>query len=150
MAGIVGCVVPGLPGPPLNYAGMLIVQYVLNPFEIYTLVVFGIVTVAVLLIDYLLPVWFARKLGATKQGIWGSLIGMVIGIIFTPIGMMIGLLLGAIIGDLIAGRTSVQATRSGLATFFGTFLSIGLKLGLAGVISVLIFYECVNAIWLHS
>ena len=146
LAGLAGCVVPGLPGPPLNYAGMLLVQYVLKPFEIYTLVIFGILTTAVLVIDYLLPVWFAKKYGATKQGIWGSMIGMIIGMLFTPIGMIMGLLLGAIIGDLMAGRTSAQASRSGLATFFGTFLSIGLKLGIAGVISFLVFYEYVLAV----
>lgn len=145
--GLAGCIVPGLPGPPLNYAGMLMVQYVQKPFETYTLIIFGILTAAILVIDYLLPVWFAKKFGATKQGIWGSIIGMFLGIFFTPVGMIFGLLIGAIIGDLLAGRTSGQATRSGLATFFGTLLSVGLKLGVAGVVSVFVFYECVRILF---
>lgn len=121
---------------------MLIIQYVLKPFETTTLVVFGLLTAFILVIDFMLPVWFAKRFGATKQGIWGSIIGMIAGIFFTPIGMILGLLLGAIAGDLLAGRTSGQATRSGVATFFGTFLSIGLKLGIAGVITFLVIYEC--------
>ena len=139
--GLLGCIVPGLPGPPLNYAGLLLVQYVHKPFETYTLIIFGILTAAILVIDFLLPVWFAKKFGATKKGIWGSIIGMLVGIFFTPVGMVLGLLLGAIVGDLLAGRTSGQATRSGIAIFLGTFLSVGLKLGVAGVISVFVFYE---------
>lgn len=139
--GMAGCIIPGLPGTPLNYAAMLIVQWRLNIFETYTLLIFGILTIAVLVIDYLLPVWFARKFGATKQGIWGSVIGMLVGIFFTPIGMILGMLIGAIAGDILAGRTSGEATRSGVATFFGTLLSLGLKLGVSAVISVLVFYE---------
>ncbi len=139
--GLLGCIVPGLPGPPLNYAGLLLVQYVHKPFETYTLIIFGILTAGILVIDFILPVWFAKKFGATKKGIWGSIIGMFVGIFFTPVGMIIGLLIGAIVGDLLAGRTSGQATRSGIAIFFGTLLSVGLKLGVAGVISVFVFYE---------
>ncbi len=132
---------PGIPGPPLNFAGMLLMQYVEKPFETYTLIIFGFITAVTVIIDFFLPVWFAKKFGATKWGIWGSFIGMFIGIFFTPVGMIAGLLLGAILGDLLAGRTSRQATRSGLATFFGTLLSTGLKLGAAGTMSVFVFYE---------
>ena len=128
VVGLVGCIVPGLPGPPLNYLAMLIVQWALKPFEIYTLIGFGILTAAIVAVDYMLPVWFAKIFGATKQGIWGSIIGMIIGFFFTPVGMILGMLLGAIIGDMIAGRTSGEAAISGIATFFGTILSIGLKL----------------------
>ena len=142
--GLAGCIVPGLPGPPLNYTGMLFIQYLWKPYETSTLIVFGILTVGIIAIDFLLPIWFAKKYGATKQGIWGSIIGMLIGIFFTPIGMILGLLLGAIIGDLIAGKTSNQATLSGLATFLGTFLAIGLKLGLAGVMTFFVIYDCVK------
>ena len=141
--GLMGCIVPGLPGPPLNFVGLLLVQYVHKPYETYTLIIFGILTIAVLVIDYLLPVWFAKKFGATKKGIWGSIIGMFIGIFFTPVGMILGLLIGAIIGDLLAGKTAQQASRSGIAIFLGTLLSVGLKLGVSGFITVFVFYESV-------
>lgn len=139
--GLMGCIVPGLPGPPLNFVGLLLVQYVHKPYETYTLIIFGILTIAVLVIDYLLPVWFAKKFGATKKGIWGSIIGMFVGVFFTPVGMILGLLIGAIIGDLLAGRSAPQASRSGIAIFLGTLLSVGLKLGVSGFISVFVFYE---------
>ena len=141
--GLMGCIVPGLPGPPLNFVGLLLVQYVHKPYETYTLIIFGILTISVLVIDYLLPVWFAKKFGATKKGIWGSIIGMFVGVFFTPVGMILGLLIGAIIGDLLAGRSAPQASRSGIAIFLGTLFSVGLKLGVSGFISVFVFYESV-------
>ena len=144
LAGLAGCIVPGLPGPPLNFIGLLIVQSVLSSFDTSTIIILGILTAVILVIDYLLPVWFAKKFGATRQGIWGSVIGMVIGFFFTPVGMILGLLIGAIVGDLIAGSSTGQATKSGIATFMGTLLSIGLKLGVAGVMTFLVFYESVR------
>lgn len=145
--GLMGCIIPGLPGPPLNYAALLIIQYVYSPYQMYTLVIYGILTAAILVIDYMLPIWFAKKFGATKQGIWGSMIGMILGMVFTPIGMILGLLLGAIIGDLIAGRQTQEAAKSGLATFGGTILAIGLKLIVAGLITFLVFAEIIKNIF---
>lgn len=141
--GLIGCIIPGLPGPLLNFVGLLLVQYVHKPYEIHTLIIFGILTIVVLVIDYLLPFWFAKKFGATKKGIWGSIIGMFVGVFFTPVGMILGLLIGAIIGDLLAGRTTQQASRSGIAIFSGTLLSVGLKLGVSSLISIFVFYESV-------
>jgi uncharacterized protein YqgC (DUF456 family) len=144
MIGFAGCILPGLPGPQLNYIGMLLVQYAITPYDRGTLIVFGIITIAILILDYFIPVWFAKKSGATKQGIWGSIIGLCIGMFFTPIGMIAGMLIGAILGDLIAGRTSVQATKSGIATFTGTLFTIGLKLCLAAIITVYVIMEIVR------
>ncbi len=142
--GVIGCIIPGLPGTPLNYAAMLIVQWRINSFQTSTLVIFGVLTVAVLVIDYVLPIWFAKKFGATKQGIWGSVIGMLLGMFLTPIGMILGMLIGAVVGDMTAGRTSGEATRSGFATFFGTLLSLGLKLGVSLAVSMLVIYDGVR------
>lgn len=144
LVGIAGCIIPGLPGTPINFVAMLLVQWITPVFETSTLVIFGVLTVVVLILDYLMPIWFAKKYGATKEGIWGSIIGMILGIFFTPIGMILGMLIGAILGDVIAGRSSGDATRSGFATFFGTLLSMGLKLGVSLIISFLVIYESFN------
>jgi len=88
-----------------------------------------------------LPIWIAKKYGATKYGIWGSIIGMILGIFFTPVGMVLGMLIGAIVGELIGGNNSAGAVKSGLATFAGTLLSIGLTLVVSVVLSAYIFIE---------
>src|SRR5687768_14093803 len=98
MAGLLGCVLPAIPGPPLSYAAMLLIQWAWQPFSTTTLVIFGVLMIVVTILDYLIPVWGAKIFGATKYGVWGSIIGMLIGTFLTPVGMIAGLLAGAIIG----------------------------------------------------
>ena len=144
VVGVIGSIVPALPGPPINYIALLLIQWAFQPYSVATLVTIGVFTVIILALDYLIPIWTAKKYGATKQGITGSIIGMLIGILFTPIGMIFGTLVGAIIGDLIAGKTTQQATRSGAAILFGTVLSIGFKFILSITMSLLVVYEVFN------
>jgi uncharacterized protein YqgC (DUF456 family) len=143
--GIFGCIIPGLPGHPLNYLAMWCIQWSMHSFETSSLIIFGILTVIVLILDYMVPIWTAKKYGATKQGIWGSIIGMIVGMFLGPLGMIIGTIAGAIIGDMMAGRSTSQATRSGMATFTGTLISIGLKLLLAGVMTSMVFYKIIDS-----
>ena len=145
MIGILGCFLPGLPGPPLNYLAMWVLQWAFpgQTFELLTLIVYGILTVLIFILDYWFPIWFAKKFGATRQGIMGSIIGMVVGFLFSPIGMLLGTIAGAIIGDMVAGRNRSQASRSGIATFFGTLVSIVMKVLLSGIMTSLIFYKII-------
>jgi uncharacterized protein len=144
IVGIIGCFIPTLPGTPLNYIAMWLIQWAFHPFTLTALIIYGVLTIVILVLDYFMPVMVAKRYGATRQGIIGSMIGMVIGFFFTPVGMILGIIAGAIIGDMIGGRSPSQATRSGIATFAGTLLSIGLKLLLSGVITGLIAYELVK------
>ncbi|HNR18714.1 MAG TPA: DUF456 domain-containing protein [Bacteroidia bacterium] len=145
IVGVIGCVLPALPGLPFNYAALLMLQYYYKPFSTTFLVVMAVIMAVIMILDYFLPIWTAKKFGATKQGIWGSMIGMVLGIIFTPIGMLLGMFAGAVIGDMMAGKESKDAFKSGIATFFGTLFSIGLKLICAGTMSWYFFKELIKA-----
>ena len=137
--GIVGSVVPALPGPPLSYVGLLLLQFTDKvQFSTSFLVMWAVVVVAVVVLDYYLPIWTTKKVGGSKAGINGSIIGMIAGIIFTPIGMILGTLLGAIIGEMVGGASGDKALKSGLATFVGTMLSLGIKLILC--VSMTIYY----------
>jgi hypothetical protein len=145
--GLLGCVLPGLPGPPLNYAALLLAQWQYQFFSVAFLVIMGILTVIVLILDYAIPVFGAKIFGATKQGVWGSIIGMVAGMFFSPLGMMGGILIGAILGDLAAGRNVRQAFVSGAGTFIGTLVGMGVKILLALVISAALFYKLMGLLW---
>ena len=133
VVGIIGSIVPGLPGHPLNYVAVLIVQYFYKPFDFWTVILLGIATVVIFFLDYLIPAWTAKKYGATKQGITGSII--------------LGTFLGAVIGDMIAGRNVPDATSSGVGTLFGTLLSIGFKVILSVLMSSMIVFELIK-IWM--
>jgi len=143
LLGIMGCIAPALPGPPLNFIAMLLVQWAMDAFRLRTLIIWAVITILVVMLDYLIPLWTARKFGATRQGIKGSIIGMLVGMFLTPIGMIAGLIIGSFIGDLIAQRTIAQATRSATGSLFGTFLSVGLKLICAGWMTLLVIYSVI-------
>ncbi|HLG35468.1 MAG TPA: DUF456 domain-containing protein [Bacteroidia bacterium] len=140
-AGLAGCVLPAIPGPPLSFAGMLLVQWAWQPFSTSTLIIFGIITAAVTVLDYFIPVWGGKIFGATRYGIYGSIIGMVAGMFLTPAGMIAGLLLGAILGDMIAGRKFSDAIGSGLGTFLGTMAGMAVKLIVSGIMTFMVFYK---------
>ncbi|MFM2363041.1 MAG: hypothetical protein RLZZ316_1943 [Bacteroidota bacterium] len=147
LAGLAGCVLPAIPGPPLNFIGLLLLQWAWQPFSTITLMVLGIITVIVLVLDYMIPVWGAKIFGATRYGVWGSIIGMLAGVFLTPIGMIMGLLLGAIIGDMLAGKKPLEALKSGAGTFLGTMAGMLVKLIVAGIMTFMAFYEIIKYGW---
>lgn len=139
--GLVGCILPVIPGPPLCFISLLVLSLARNwtPFSPVFLITLGILTAVVSLLDYIIPLFGARKYGATKYGVWGSIIGMVIGFfIFSPFGLFLGGFLGAVAGELFAGKKGDDALRAGLGVFVGNLLATGLKFGICGV--MLFFY----------
>ncbi|MCE4565306.1 DUF456 domain-containing protein [Maribellus sp. CM-23] len=137
IAGIAGCVLPVIPGPPLSYIGLLMLHFTTRyQFSTTFLVIWGIVTVVVYVIDYLIPVWGTKRFGGSKRGVWGSLIGLVIGLFFfPPFGIIIGPFLGAVIGELTAGKDHGSALKSGFGSFMGFLLGTLLKLIASGLMT---------------
>jgi uncharacterized protein len=140
--GFIGCFVPVLPGPIVSYLALIFLS-IPKKWEVFTpafLVIMGCVTVGATVIDYILPIVTSKKKGATKAGIWGSVLGMVAGIFFfPPFGMLIGAFAGAVIGELIFNKDRRNALRAGWGIFVGTILSIFIKLGVSGVIALYFF-----------
>ncbi len=81
-------------------------------------------------LNYYIPIYGAKKSGASKMSSYGTTIGLVVGLIaFPPFGFIIGALLGAFIGELIANRNNVKgAFKASLGSFVGFMVSTGLSL----------------------
>ncbi len=126
--GIVGCIIPGLPGPPFNFLAMLCLLKIDDSISSAFIIFWLIVTILVTILDYFIPVLFAKKYGATKLGIVFGICAMLIGMFFSPVGMIAGLIIGSIVGDVVAGKDINGAIRSGLGGAVGTLLTIGLKI----------------------
>lgn len=136
LAGLIGCLLPVIPGPPLNFISLLMLSYVKDwqPFSATFLIVMGGLTVLVLALDYIIPAAGAKKYGASKFGVFCSFVGMVIGLFaFPPFGLFIGGFVGAVAGELYKGKAGQDALRAGWGVFVGNLVSIGLKLGLSGI-----------------
>lgn len=134
IAGIVGCILPFIPGPPLNYIALLLLQFTMAspPFTTKFLIVWLVATLIVTLLDYYVPIWGTRKYGGSKGGVWGATLGLLLGIIFfPPFGMIIGPFIGAVAGELLNGKDSSTALRAGFGSFIGFLAGVVMKLSVS-------------------
>lgn len=138
LAGLLGTVLPVLPGVPLSYIGIILLHLTSKyQFSTEFLIVWAVIVVAVQLLDYLIPAWGTKKWGGSKFGVWGSTIGLIIGLFASPVGIILGPFLGALIGEFIAGKNSWQAMKSAFGAFAGFLIGTLLKLIVSGF---LIYY----------
>jgi len=127
--GIIGCLVPVLPGPPLSFAGLLILHFTrFAEFEPWLLILLGTISIVVAVFDYIVPIWGTRKFGGSKKGIRGAAIGLVTGLFFGPAGIILGPFFGAVIGELMHKNDLNYALRAGMGSLIGFMAGIGLKL----------------------
>lgn len=136
--GLIGCVVPGVPGPPFSLLALVMLSAAKRwePFSLNFLIVMALLTIVVTALDYVVPAAGAKKFGASKYGFWGAVIGMLIGIIFfPPLGIIIGAFLGAIAGELVIGKPSYDALKAGWGVFVGIMFGMILKLIASGVMT---------------
>ena len=145
IVGIIGCIIPAVPGPPLNFISLLILELAIeDAFSTEFYIIWGVITIVVTVLDYVLPLFGAKVYKASAYGIWGSIIGMIVGtIFFPPFGMILGLLIGAIAGELIAGKEGSEAMKVGAVTFITSLLMIVVKLAVSGIMT---YYFIVRAV----
>ena len=143
VVGLVGCVVPVIPGPPISYAGLLLAWAVrgwsTEALGWVTVLVLGIAVVVVTIYDTLAPVLGAKRYGASKAGLWGSVIGMVVGVLgflpVGPLGMLVGAFAGAWVGETLAGKVGADALKAAWGVFVGTVMGIVMKLVVSAAIT---------------
>jgi uncharacterized protein YqgC (DUF456 family) len=129
LIGIIGCLVPVLPGPPISFAGLILLHLSrFGNFSPTALLTLGGIALVVTLLDFIVPVWGTKKFGGSKYGIRGATIGLVIGLFLGPLGLIIGPLLGAFVGELIFKDNINYALKAGFGSLLGFLTGIGLKL----------------------
>jgi uncharacterized protein len=127
--GIIGCLVPVLPGPPLSFLGLLLLHFTRwGHFTGWTLITFAGISIAVSVLDYLIPVWGTKKFGGSKYGTRGAVIGLITGLLFGPVGIIAGPLIGAFVGELIFRDDFKYALKAGFGSLIGFLAGVGLKL----------------------
>lgn len=135
IVGIAGCFLPIIPGPPISFVGLLLLEFTTkSPFEANTLWTWAFIMAAVTALDYIVPVYGTKRFGGTKRGVWGSTIGLVVGLFFfPPIGIIVGPFIGAFVGEMSTGKsTNKAALRSALGSFVGFLVGTLLKLIASG------------------
>jgi uncharacterized protein YqgC (DUF456 family) len=135
LLGILGAVIPALPGPPLSWLGLLFL-YLTKAVDMSMsfLVITFLIAIGVYLIDLFMPAWGTKKFGGSKKGAYGAIIGVVVALlipIFGPFGFLIFPFLGAYIGELIYNKASTNKLKSAIGSLIGFLAGTLLKLVLS-------------------
>ena len=144
--GIVGTLLPALPGTTLIFGGLALAAWA-EDFEHVgagTLAVIAGLTVLSYGVDFAAGSLGARRFGASKRAVIGASVGAIVGLFFGLPGILLGPLVGAVLGELSAQRTLGEAGRAGLGTAIGLAIGAAAKLALAlsmlGVFAVVRFF----------
>ncbi|MGV4414160.1 DUF456 domain-containing protein [Chryseobacterium sp. T1] len=143
--GIVGTIVPVLPGLFLSFAGLLIFKFGGNTeMPILYVWIFGFLTLLSAVLNYVIPAKTNKKYGGTRWGSIGSFVGTLLGFFFIPIpfGFLIGMLLGVFVGELLHDinnhKKAFNSTKGALVGFiYGT--GFNMMVGVA-MFFVVIYY----------
>ena len=146
LLGLAGSILPILPGPPLSFIGLLLLalfKHFSPPLTLTLVIILAIVTILVIAMDYIIPLLGAKRYGASKWGVWGSVLGMVIGIFWSPFGMLLGAFIGAVVVEWIVGKKKGEALRAGWGVVMGALFATILRLGVSGMMT----YYFVLSLW---
>jgi uncharacterized protein YqgC (DUF456 family) len=141
LVGLLGCILPLIPGPLLSFLALIMLSCAKTwqPFSLTFLIIMAGVMIGLSILDYVVPAAGAKRYGASKMGVWGSIIGMLGGLfLFPPWGMFVGAIAGALVGELVAGREGKEVVRAGWGVLVGNMVVTGLKLAFSG--SMLFLY----------
>ncbi len=146
LLGLAGSILPILPGPPLSFIGLLVLALLRHfspPLTPALVIILAIVTILVIAMDYIIPLLGAKRYGASKCGLWGSVLGMAIGMFWSPFAMLAGAFIGAVVVEWLIGKKKGEALRAGWGVMVGTLFATILRLGVSGVMT----YYFVLALW---
>ncbi len=155
VVGVLGSLLPALPGLPVSWAALLLLH--LSPAADYTatyLIVYAVVAGLITLIDYIIPVLGTKKLGGTKAGTRGSTWGLVVSIFVLPllgisigpmglVGLLAGPFVGAYLGEKWSGN-GANAMRSAWGSFLGFLAGTMMKLAYSIVVLVVIVVDIIR------
>jgi len=132
LAGLLGLLLPMLPGPPLLFAGLLVAAWA-EDFAyvgVGTLTLLAALALLTYAVDFVATALGAKKFGASKRAVVGAALGALVGLFFGLPGILLGPFIGAVVGELTAQRGLGDAGRAGLGA------TIGLVLGAAGKLAI--------------
>ena len=138
--GLIGTVLPFLPGTTIICAAAIIHRIMLGPEKSISWFWIGVLILLTLLsygFDFLGGYWGAKYFGATRWGTFGAVLGAIIGLFFGIIGLFVGPVIGALAGEFIAGKRLVDAGKAGWGSLLGNLGGMCAKLVIALIMIVL-------------
>lgn len=143
VVGLLGAVLPILPGPPLSFAGMMVIHFTpTHSFPLSQLIIFGFFAVLIVAIDIILPIYGTRKTGGSKNGMYGATVGLILGLfMLPPLGIFIMPFIGALIGEMMNDKKFAQALKAATGSFLGLLAGTFLKVAFSVTIIIFVLIE---------
>jgi len=137
LIGLVGTIVPLLPGTTFILAAAIGHHLLLPAQSVGWWTIGGLTVLAVLsyIVDFISGAMGAKYFGATRWGAVGGIVGAIVGIFFGLIGIFVGPLIGVLVGELLGGKGVLPAGKSTWGTLLGTTAGVVAKLGI-GVVMI--------------
>ncbi|WP_372746972.1 DUF456 domain-containing protein [Lutibacter sp.] len=142
ITGIIGSILPVLPGPILGWFGLVLLYLTkIVPINYTLLGITLVVTIVVLALDYIIPSVGTKKYGGSKFGVIGTTIGLILGMFFfPPIGLIVGPFVGAFIGEIIYdSKNPKKALKASYGSFIGFLTGTLLKFVVSVIFTGLYF-----------
>jgi len=142
--GILGSLLPVLPGPPIAWFGLLLQNLRdPNPFSTQFLVIWAGIVIVTIILDYVIPIYGTKKFGGTKYGAWGCTLGFLLAFWLGPWGVIIGPFIGAFVGEMIGGQDSNRSLKAAFGSFIGFLVGSFLKI----VVCFMMLWYLIKSIW---
>jgi uncharacterized protein YqgC (DUF456 family) len=126
VVGLVGSLVPWMPGPLFILAGVLL-WAVATGFESLgwgRLALLAVLAALTFVLDFVASALGARRYGASRWGVVGAVLGALVGLFLGPLGLIFGGVVGAVVGELARGADLAGSVRSGLGALVGMLAGI--------------------------
>ena len=146
VGGLLGSILPVLPGIPMVFGGIWLVAAVdgYRHLGVWWLVGIGALGVAGIAIDFVASTLGAKRVGASRRALWGAAAGTVVGMFFGIPGLLIGPFAGALIGELASGNSVLRATHVGVGTWlgllFGTLVKLVISFVMVGLFGLALLF----------
>lgn len=131
--GVVGTVLPILPGAVLIFGGAVLGAWIDDWTRVswWTLGALGVLAVLSIACDFVAASLGAKRLGASPLAVSGAAIGTIAGVFTGLWGLLFMPLVGAAVGEFMAMRNLQRAGRVGIATGIGLLIGVVVKLAFA-------------------
>jgi len=130
--GVVGTVLPALPGAVLVFGGIALAAWI-DDFTRISGLTLGVLAVLTLLawgVDFVAGALGAKRAGASTWALVGAALGTLAGVFTGFWGLLFMPLAGAAIGEYVAQRDLHRAGRVGVATWIGMLLGTAAKVAI--------------------
>lgn len=130
IGGIIGSVIPALPGLPMIFGGIWLTAAVdgYRHLGLWWLLIIGGLGAAGVILEFVASTLGAKRIGASRQALWGASIGTLAGMFLGIPGLLLGPFIGALLGELASGNSVLRSAHVGVGTWIGLLFGTLMKL----------------------